>query len=161
MKRFYYFLGIAAISLMSVSCNKEAEIEEPTLYEYTFVVGNGDAANADADTKSLLDSDDKGLFLKWESTDELNSWAEVSTGNYSYNNKSTIDASTNPVTFSIKSYQQLTAGATVYCSYPYSVNTNKTPIASLEIPATQTQDGTSFDANAMPMVSKPFPIDKA
>lgn len=165
MNKVITVLGAIAISALAVvSCNKANNtVEEPQLYEYTFIVGNGDAATATPETRALLGSDDNGLFLSWESTDALNTWAHVSGENYSYNNKSTIDASTTPVTFTIKSFQKLDAGATVYASYSgdFETNNNRTPISHLEIPATQAQAGTSFVANAMPMVAKPFPISNA
>ncbi|MBR1509561.1 MAG: hypothetical protein IJ623_02785 [Bacteroidales bacterium] len=161
MKKTLVFGGLIAAMVLAFSCNKEQTIEEPVLHEYTFAVCNGDSAVNTADTKSVLGSDDNGMFLQWESTDELNTWASVSEGNYSYNNKSAIDASTSPVTFKIKSYQLLSAGATAYASYPYASNNNKTPIAKLSFPTAQSQNGETFVANAMPMVSKPFPISNA
>lgn len=161
MKKTLVFGGLIAAMVLAFSCNKEQTIEEPVLHEYTFAVSNGDSAVNTADTKSVLGSDEKGLFLQWESTDKLNTWASVSEGKYSYNNESTIDASTSPVTFKIKSYQLLSAGATAYASYPYASNSNKTPIALLSFPTAQNQNGETFVANAMPMVSKPFPISNA
>ena len=161
MKKTLVFGGLIAAMVLAFSCNKEQTIEEPVLHEYTFAVSNGDSAVKTADTKSALGSDENGMFLQWESTDELNTWASVSEGNYSYNNESTIDASTSPVTFKIKSYQLLSAGATAYASYPYAKNSNKTPIAELSFPTEQSQNGETFVANAMPMVSKPFPISNA
>ena len=161
MKKTLVFGGVIAAMVLAFSCSKEQNIEEPVLHEYTFAVTNGDTAVNTADTKSVLGSDENGMFLQWESTDELNTWASVSEGKYSYNNESTIDASTSPVTFKIKSYQLLSAGATAYASYPYASNSNKTPIAKLSFPTAQSQNGETFVANAMPMVSKPFPISNA
>lgn len=177
MKRLFSFLTVIACAGAIFSCAKEAQIEKtdedvvvdnPTeepakTFEYTFVVSNGDASSADKDTKSILNSDANGLFLQWESTDKLNTWALYTGGNgsFSYNNESSVDASTNPVTFTIVSYRALEAGDMVYAKYPYASGAGTTPATTLEIPADQTQDGTSFDASAMPMVAEPFGISAA
>ena len=96
MKRIVSLISIATLAAVAfVSCNKEVEVEEQgQAYSYTFAVANGDAASADAATKSLLGSDANGMFLQWESTDKLNTWALYTGGSgaYSYNNISTVDA---------------------------------------------------------------------
>ena len=167
MKRIVSLISIATLAAVAfVSCNKEVEVEEQgQAYSYTFAVANGDAASADAATKSLLGSDANGMFLQWESTDLLNTWALYTGGEgaYSYNNKSTVDASTNPVTFTIVSYRALAVDDEVYAVYPYSSGRSgdTTPTTDLTIPATQSQDGTDFDASAMPMVAEPFGISAA
>lgn len=168
-----YLIAILATSIAFVSCEKEAEYKSEDIstpndeliqkYEYTFAVANGDAANADGTTKSILNTDANGLFLQWESTDKLNTWALYTGGSgaYSYNNQSSIDASTNPVTFTIVSYRALAVDDPIYAMYPYTGTKNTTPNADMTIPATQTQTGTSFDASAMPMVAEPFGISAA
>lgn len=177
MKRLFSFLTVIACAGAIFSCAKEAQIEktdedvvvddptvEPTeTFEYTFIVSNGDASSADKDTKSILNSDANGLFLQWESTDKLNTWALYTGGEgaYSYNNQSSVDASTNPVTFTIKSYRALAVDDIIYAMYPYTGTKDQTPSTTMQIPADQNQDGTSFDASAMPMVAEPFGISAA
>ena len=178
MKKLFHILSVIAAACVTFSCSKVAETEsiakdspaEETIdpvekaYEYTFAVSNGDASNADKDTKSFLNSDANGLFLQWESTDKLNTWAlsTVDDGKYSYNNQSSIDASTNPVTFTIVSYRALAVDDMVYAMYPYTGSTEKTPEnVTMEIPAIQTQVGANFNASAMPMAAEPFGISAA
>lgn len=177
MKRLFSFLTVIACASAVFSCAKEAQIEktdeevvvdnpteEPSeTFEYTFVVSNGDASSADKDTKSILNSDANGLFLQWESTDKLNTWALYTGGEgaYSYNNQSSVDASTNPVTFTIRSYRALAVDDIIYAMYPYTGTKDQIPSTTMQIPADQNQDGTSFDASAMPMVAEPFGISAA
>ena len=167
MKRIISLISIATSAFALLSCSKAVEeeiIEEKgRTYSYTFAVANGDAAGADAETKSVLGSDANGLFLQWENTDKLNTWALYTGGSgaYSYNNQSSVNASTNPVTFTIVSYRALAKDDTIYAMYPYTGTSDKTPTTNMTIPATQTQTGTSFDASAMPMVAEPFGISAA
>ena len=168
MKRIISLISIAAVAFGLFSCSKSVEEEiveeQGQTYSYTFAVANGDAENADAETKSLLGSDSNGMFLQWESTDELNTWALYTggEGKYSYNNESTIDASTNPVTFTIVSYRALAKDDMVYAVYPYdSDRTDNTPVTDITIPAVQAQTGAVFNASAMPMVAEPFGISAA
>jgi len=158
--------GVAAFSvIMSLaSCTKQEQLPgnepEREVYEYTFAVKSGDAASPAS--KSLLGSDGTGLFLQWESTDKLNTWADYASG-YSYNNQSSVNADTSPVTFTIKSYRAIEAGTTVYAVYPYSASrsSDTTPFTTLTIPGEQTQAGSIFDASALPMVAEPFGIENA
>ena len=157
MKKLYFLLvaGIFAF----VSCNKETEkVEqvEPEAFVYTF--GIGSAESSDAITRSLLGSDDNGLFLQWESTDKLNSWAySTVTNNYSYNNESSVNTDDNPVTFQIVSYRALNAGDKVFCKYPYVANGGANPTSvSMTIASSQSQNGSSYNTSSMPMVSLPF-----
>lgn len=178
MKKLFHILSVIAAACVTFSCSKVAETEsiskdspaEETIdpvekaYEYTFAVSNGDASNADKDTKSFLNSDANGLFLQWESTDKLNTWALYTGGEgaYSYKNESSIDASTSPVTFTIVSFRALAKDDMVYAMYPYTGTTEKTPKnVTMEIPAIQTQVGANFNASAMPMVAEPFGISAA
>ena len=160
MKKIVFAAAVFAFMLSAISCSREEQLQEREVFEYTFAVGNGDAAGADA--KSVLASDSNGLFLAWESTDKLNSWADYASG-YSYNNQSSVNADSSPVTFTIKSYRQIAAGTTVYAVYPYSSSrsSDTTPVTTLTIPGEQTQAGSSFDASAMPMVAMPFGIENA
>ena len=101
--------------------------------------------------------------MAWESTDKLNSWAYSTVNNtYSYNNQSSVNTSDNPVTFQIASYRALNVGDKVYCRYPYAANSGNSPEAvTMTINSAQTQNGTSFDISAMPMVSLPFEMPVA
>ena len=106
------YLIIGAGLFFIFACSKEKEIDnvdaqpEKDVYVYTFGIGR--AESPDFDTKSILQSDANGLYMAWESTDKLNSWAySTVTNNYSYNNESSVNTSDNPVTFQITSYRAL------------------------------------------------------
>lgn len=156
------FLFIGAGLFFVFACSKEKEIDnvdaqpEKDVYVYTF--GIGSAESPDIDTKSILLSDANGLYMAWESTDKLNSWAySTVTNNYSYNNESSVNTSDNPVTFQITSYLALNKGDMVYCKFPYTTGSGTSPEeVSMTIASSQTQNGTVFNTSSMPMVSLPF-----
>lgn len=163
------YLLIGAGLFFVFACSKEKEIDnvdaqpEKDVYVYTFGIGSAEAPNVD--TKSILQSDANGLYMAWESTDKLNSWAySTVTNNYSYNNESSVNTSDNPVTFQITSYRALNKGDMVYCKFPYATGSGTSPEAvSMTIASSQTQNGTVFNTSSMPMVSLPFemPTDVA
>lgn len=158
-KSFVSFLLLTAGVFAFVSCNKEVEIkEQPEQETYVYTFGIGSAESSDAITRSVLSSDNNGLFLSWESTDKLNSWAySTVTNNYSYNNESSVNTGDDPVTFQIVSYRALNAGDMVYCRYPFVSNAGSTPTSvSMTIAGSQSQNGTTYNSSSMPMVSLPF-----
>lgn len=161
------YLLIGAGLFFVFACSKEIDNvdaqPEKDVYVYTFGIGSAEAP--DVDTKSILQSDANGLYMAWESTDKLNSWAySTVTNNYSYNNESSVNTSDNPVTFQITSYRALNKGDMVYCKFPYATSSGTSPEAvSMTIASSQTQNGTVFNTSSMPMVSLPFemPTDVA
>lgn len=161
------YLLIGAGLFFVFACSKEIDNvdaqPEKDVYVYTFGIGSAEAP--DVDTKSILQSDANGLYMAWESTDKLNSWAySTVTNNYSYNNESSVNTSDNPVTFQITSYRALNKGDMVYCKFPYATGSGTSPEAvSMTIASSQTQNGTVFNTSSMPMVSLPFemPTDVA
>ena len=150
-----------------VACNKEAEIEQnQDVYEYTFVIKDG--SHDFEETRSFLDKDETGLYLKWENGDKLTTITHsTNSGNagysYSQNSKVVVPANaSDPVTFTISSYKPLKKDDMVYCASPYIGNPGTDPTkVTLSIPDSQKQDSGSFDGDALPMVAVPFPISAA
>ena len=166
MKKLLLSSLIVGAGLFSIlSCTKEINTPEQTteqeVYVYTF--GIGSAESSDVNTKSVLQSDANGLYMAWESTDKLNSWAySTVTNNYSYNNESSVNTSEDPVTFQITSYRALNEKDMVYCKYPYATGSGTSPESvSMTIAGAQTQKGTVFNTSSMPMVSLPFEMPSA
>lgn len=161
MKNYSINILLIITSLFFVfSCNKEIGVEDnlqtPETFVYTFGIGSADASSEF--TKSVLQSDANGLYMAWESTDKLNSWAySTVTNKYSYNNESSVNTTDDPVTFQITSYQALNEKDMVYCKYPYATGAGTSPEAvSMTISSSQTQNRTVFNTSSMPMVSLPF-----
>lgn len=169
-----YSLFTIVIVLGFASCNKESELqvfedtthnnsavdETPDVFQYTFIIAGREATKVDTETKSLLGLDSNGMFLQWESTDRLKTWADLASG-YSANNEGIVNAEETPVTFTITSSIALEKDANVYCAYGSSVSDAITPTPTIDIPANQEQTGEVFNAVAMPMVAEAFPISKA
>lgn len=168
MKRLSWGAFVILTSLFIASCSKEVNVDtvvddkiDDTVYEYTFAIGKTNQNIVD--TKATFDSDVTGLFLKWQTGDYLTTITN-STGassGYSYS-QSTVNASNDPVTFTIKSYKVLNKDDMVYCASPYISNPGNNPAAvTFSIKTSQEQDGDTFDATAMPIVAVPFPISAA
>ena len=164
MKNTFRTFGVLTLALFSVACNKnEVEIQNPVEpeYSYTFVIGNNSKA---ADTKSTFDSDENGLFLKWDATDKLTTWSVSSIGSNgtSYSNNSEINEGENPVTFTIKSYKAIAENDKIYATYPQLSSPGQDlSSVTLSIPVAQQYTDGAYDASSMPLVAAPFGISAA
>lgn len=149
MKNLFKSLLIFAAAAMSFSACVKPEAEnlpnEEDFY-YTFVLGS-------PETRSILDSDENGKFGKWENGDRLGTAVnEVKPG------FSSVTTSNSPVTFSIYYKGGFEGGETVYAYYPYSSSTSSISEAAMTIPISQSQNGTVFDFDAMPMAAEGFVV---
>lgn len=150
MKKIFYLITLAAtITAMSVSCNKVEELENNGAEEKaavkTLVFEIGDSET----TKTVIGDDGGKKFAQWETGDVLGSITTKTAGS------SPVNAASNPVTFSIASDGGLSAGNTINVWYPYggSIQSNASAV-SMSIPSLQTQNGSNFDFDAMPMVAE-------
>lgn len=148
MKKVISLIAFAAITTaMSVSCNKVEELKDSegkdVVKTLVFEIGNSET------TKTVIGDDSGKKFAQWESGDVLGSITTKTAGS------SPVNAAANPVTFSISSVGGLTEGNTINVWYPYggSVQNDATAV-NMSIPDLQTQDGSNFDFDAMPMVAE-------
>lgn len=139
---------LSLLAAMAFSSCAQTSIGEPVfqdnLYTYNFSLSIA--------TKAVLGDDS----IEYESGDALG----VFVGS-TMNSKSLVDVTTTPVTVGVKTASALEEGDMVYAYYPYSarnVSAQKTSV-TLSIPATQSQTGSTYDADAMPMVSLPYQLD--
>ena len=167
MKKSLLF-GCAIALISSLGCNKvEEAFETPQeVYKYTFLLKDG-VQNIEA-TKSSFDTDETGLFLKWDNNDQLttitNSSVSGNTGySYSQNSKVVVpENGTDPITFTISSYKPLNKDDMVYCASPYIANPGTNPKkVTMSISPSQKQNVSTFDGKYLPMVAVPFPISAA
>lgn len=152
-------LAFAAIAMATLySCNKVEQVD-PTetqegAYTYTFTLGN-------ADTRSTIGMEDGKKVINWEEGDQIGVYT-VTTSGTSANKKGDIDIEATPNTFSIYSDKALAVNDWVYTYAPQRFMTNEgyanPATVQLDIPTTQTQDGTAFKANAMPMAGTPYQV---
>ena len=161
MKKSYKLFAYAVMAgLAFVSCKKtEVELDShlQDTYTYTFTLND----NA---TRSVIGLEDGKKVINWEEGDQIGVYAVTETGTSS-NRYAAIDLTKVPNEFSISSKVALVKDDWVYTYAPYRRMNNsgyKNPkTAELEIPTTQTQDGTSFKANAMPMAGTPYQMKEA
>ena len=167
MKKFMKCFALVAVAGVALfSCNKveqgEALENQEGLYTYTFTLG-------DADTRSVIGEENGRRVINWESGDRLGVYC-VGASNTSYNRYANIDLTKTPNEFKISSYMALVQGDMVYAYAPYvnfgsagleNTDWQNPATVPLTIPAAQAQDGTVFDADAMPKVSIPYAMPKA
>jgi len=161
MKKSYKLFAYAVMAgLAFVSCKKtEVELDShlQDTYTYTFTLND----NA---TRSVIGLEDGKKVINWESGDQIGVYAVTETETSS-NRFADIDLTKVPNEFSISSKVALVKDDWVYTYAPYRRMNNsgyKNPkTAELEIPTTQTQDGASFKANAMPMAGTPYQMKEA
>lgn len=155
MKSFAF----AAIAMATLySCNKVEQADpietQEGAYTYTFTLGN-------ADTRSVIGMEDGKKVINWEEGDQIGVYT-VTTSGTSANKKGDIDIEATPNTFSIYSDKALAVNDWVYTYAPQRFMTNdgyaNPATVQLNIPTTQTQDGTNFKANAMPMAGTPYQV---
>lgn len=160
--------GCIAILTAVVGCKKVDEIVEnpQEVYEYTFLLKDG-IQNIET-TKSSFDTDETGLFLKWDNDDQLTTITKSTvSGNsgYSYSQNSKVivpDNGTDPIKFTISSYKPLNKDDMVYCASPYIANPGSNPEeVTMSISSGQKQNESTFDGKYLPMVAVPFPISAA
>lgn len=149
MNKVFYLIALAATTTaMSVSCNKVEELDngvESKAAIKTLVFEIGDSET----TKTVIGDDGGKKFAQWESGDVLGSITTKTAGS------SPVNAASNPVTFSISSEGGLSEGNTINVWYPYGGSVQSNPSAvSMSIPSLQTQNGSNFDFDAMPMVAE-------
>lgn len=137
------FAAVAALAL--ASCSQDALREDVPQGLYTFTIG-------DAGTRSVLAEDAKGKFGQWESGDRLGTAVDNSSPGYSNITPG------SPSTFRIYRSGGLQAGMVVYSYYPYNSSTQSISAARMAIPTEQSQSGTVFDFDAMPMAGIPFVV---
>lgn len=142
------FISLLALSLAAANaCSRQEPEEAPVpdgAYSYVFSLSG-------CDTRAVLGDES----VEYEDGDKLGVFAGPTA-----NSPSSVDLTTSPVSVRVTTSHPLTAGETVYAYYPYSdLNASGHPSeVQLSIPVAQRQDGTSFDADAMPMVSMPYEV---
>lgn len=148
MKNIFKFAVAIAIAATSfASCNR-TEIDNPQNeddFYYTFILG-------DPATRSILSSDENGKFGAWEDGDRLGTSIDEAKPGYAYVTIAT------PTTFKIYKKGGLAGGERVYAYYPYNASATSVTEIPFEIPASQNQNGASFDFDAMPMVAEEFVV---
>ena len=124
----------------------DASASQEANFSYTFSLA--------LDSKAAIGDDS----IEYEAGDALGVFAPGTV-----NSKSTVDVTATPVTVGVKTTAALQSGDKVYAYYPYSSANASASATSvtLEIPTEQSQMGTSYDADAMPMVSLPYVVDGA
>ena len=139
--------AVAAMAMSSCAQNEiDAPVSQDALYTYNFALS--------LDSKAVIGDDS----IEYEAGDALGVFADGTV-----NSKSVVDVTTTPVTVGVKTSSALQGGDKLYAYYPYSA-ANASAVATkvtLEIPAEQSQAGTSYDADAMPMVSLPCVVEGA
>lgn len=137
--------AVAAMVLGSCAQNEiDAPVSQDALYTYNFALS--------LDSKAVIGDDS----IEYEAGDALGVFADGTV-----NSKSVVDVTTTPVTVGVKTTDALQSGDMLYAYYPYSAENASAQASSvtLNIPALQSQTGTSYDADAMPMVSLPCPVE--
>ena len=148
MKTAAYFKGIAAAVLFAsvlASCSKDILSDDRPSDIYTFTI------SADG-TKAVLAETERGKYGHWEAGDRLGT--VVASDAPAYSN---ISVGT-PSTFNIYRPGGLKAGELLYVYYPYNNSTPSAHEVKFEIPVSQSQTGTEFDFDAMPLAAAPFEI---
>ncbi len=161
------FIVLLSTVLSLIACNKEIDSPDSSavsnndgLKSYKFTLSSGDSK----DTKSIITPDGEGIVFNWETSDQIGTYSDAGKTGGLNNANGTVDAASNPITFEVSTYVNLTAGSTVYCYYPYSASndTNTDPASiTLSIPTDQIQVDDEFDSSAMPLVSAPYEISSA
>ena len=149
MKTYFKSMMCFAAAVITLAACNTVETEQPVSeegYYYTFTLGS-------PETRALLASDENGKFGAWEKGDQLGS--AVNEGALGYSN---IETTTSPMTFKIYKSGGLKENDVVYTYYPYSSEATSTSSIPFTIPVSQSQDGTSFDFDAMPMVGEGFVV---
>lgn len=150
MKNTFKYVLLAAASVLAFSaCNKveeETVIQNEDDFYYTFYLGN-------PNTKSVLSSDANGKFGAWESTDQVGTF--INSANPGYAN---IDITASPATFKIYKSGGLVVNDKVSVYYPYNSNTTAIDAVNFEIPVSQSQTGSVFDFDAMPMAGESYTV---
>ena len=147
MKRIITFLFVA-IAMTFSACSKVDKENFPDQdgRYYTFALGK-------PETKSILGNDANGKFGQWEQGDCIGTAIDDNAPGYAY-----ITTSTTPVTFSIYKKGGLTKGMKVYTYYPFNSAASSATSIPFSIPVAQSQSGSTFDFDAMPMVGVPFEV---
>lgn len=160
MKKTYAILGaVSALSLMAISCQKEASnVEEPSGKVHMTIIASGDA-----ETRTVLQADGKTVL--WDNEENL---AVLETIVGAEETKTTYVASSNGVsndggetmTFDVEFDTNVTGTSYTYNAlYPnssYVTSTNTNPAAFKVItPTTQKATATSFDGDADLLIAKP------
>ena len=151
MKKMMKSIVPVAVAAMALAGCTQKEVTEPILpengYSYIFNVETNE-------TKAVLG--DKAVA--YEAGDQLGVFVGTTV-----NAASAVDITTTPVTVSVTAAEALVAGDVLYAYYPYSsVNASAAATAvTMTIPAAQTQSGTSYDADAMPMAAVPCTVTSA
>ena len=150
---FKWMGAVMSAALMLAACAKEApEVQAPSkpAGPYTFTIGGS--------TRTLLQQDDKGRFAAWESGDRIGtllSSAGSMIPGYAYVNAG------SPASFSLYHEGGFEPGDVVRAYYPYSSATTGLDNVHFSIPVSQSQNGTVFDFDAMPLVSEPYEITQS
>ena len=145
-------LAVVASAFVLSSCAKQEEevpVNPAEPAGYRFILG-------DVSTRAVLASGEHGRYGQWESSDQLGSVAsngsETRCG-YNYVNINGSEAS-----FILYWNGGFQGGEKVRVYFPYSASTKSLSAVSFKIPASQSQEGTTFDFDAMPMVSNEYEI---
>lgn len=172
MKRIAYIFGVfALITASAISCEKEAQVENtenagqgkqeqlkpetPTLKTLTFKITDGN------ETKMLLSETDGKKHGAWEEDDYIGFVANNGTVEPAVPNDSgevQVENYNSSPNFTVTPTHGLTAGNKICFWYPYRSNQTNPSSVQLVIPAAQTQDGSNFDFDAMPMVAEPLTV---
>lgn len=139
--------AVAAMALSSCAHNEiNAPVSQESQFSYTFSLS--------LDSKAVIGDDS----IEYEAGDALGVFAPGTV-----NSKSTVDITSTPVTVGVKTTTALQAGDEIYAYYPYSPANGSAAATSVTlcIPSEQVQEGSTYDADAMPMVSLPYEVEGA
>ena len=140
MIKILRFLICSLFTLALLACvEKEPSGPEAQEFIYTFKV------NSD-DTKTAFSPD----HIKWQDGDLVASFASSS------KNQTAAVSVGSDVTVKVRSSVPLSAGDVVYAYYPYNSENDATEASAVTLQIPVVQDYSN--ANAMPMVSKPFTL---
>ena len=163
MKHIIDRILLVAIATVSFySCNKvepaELYSEQDGLFTYSFTIG-------EPETRSTIALENNKKVINWDEDDQIGVYTVSAENGTSSNQKGAIDLTKTPNEFKISSKTALVINDWVYTYAPQRYMTNEgyasPTTVQLSIPTKQTQVGTSFKANAMPMAGTPYQVKEA
>lgn len=144
---------VAALTFAACSTVQPDYPEPAEAQPAVFIIG-------DPGTRALLGSDEHGHFGQWLTGDKMGTFVTSSSGTgYGYS----VITPGNPATVAVYSgstYKTFKGGEVVRAYYPSSNSASYNSV-EMAIPAAQTQSGSDFNFDAMPMVSGQYTIPVA
>ena len=141
------------LALALSSCSRDLAEVAPTASPSPYVF-----SLANPGTRTLLESDGRGSFGAWESGDRIGTF--VAAGASLDGSAADVTPGT-PSTFTLYRSSGFEGGELLYAYYPYSAGSTDPHSVEFSIPASQSQSGTEFDFDAMPLASVPVVVGAA